>query len=130
MSGRLLDRLAALPIVFEAGTGGLRYVCGRAVLTPEREAWARSQSGGVSRLVSTGNRSRGVLPEQVEAWDCAAREAFEERAAIREFEAGATRSCAEELAEWDTRLAVELDRLRLVGEPQDGAGRDGGRSVA
>jgi len=58
-------------------------------------------------------RSEGTaLPENVGAWPRAARERFEERAAIAEFDAGKSRDEAERQAEQEIRMlwANELER--------------------
>lgn len=52
-----------------------------------------------------------ILPLNIELWPVLWRERYEERAAIREFDAGYSRQIAEQLAEAEMRVRAEWSEL-------------------
>lgn len=76
---------------FRAPTGGL---------SPERRESVATLRAELIALVENG----AVLPWDISAWPEFARDTYEERAAIREFDGGAARQDAERDAERDVRV--------------------------
>lgn len=80
--------------------GRLRFRAEAGALTADLREQATACRPTLVALVEIG----GVLPLHLGTWPQRAREAFEERAAMREFEGGASRCEAERAAEREVRV--------------------------
>lgn len=90
--------VARVDVVSQAGN--LRFRAPMGVLTDELRARIAEHRPALMALVQRG----AVLPWRVVDWPEDARGSYEERAAIREFDGGATREDAERDAERDVRV--------------------------
>jgi hypothetical protein len=97
----------------------LRFRAPRGALGGDLDARSRACRPALVALLRAG----AVLPPDLAAWPADERDAYEERAGIRQFEGGLPREVAEREAERDVRLARLRDfiaRNALVVEPPAG----------
>ena len=99
--------VARVDVVSQAGN--LRFRAPMGVLTDELRARIAEHRPALMALVQRG----AVLPWRVVDWPEDARGSYEERAAIREYDGGADRAGAEDLAEREVRVAHLMDHLLL-----------------
>lgn len=104
-----ITRMSAAGVIMRAN-GDRLAVESRAPLTDQQRAWIRTHKGDLLRLLSA---PRPVPVELTDDQREALREAYEERAAIREIEGGETRMEAEALA----RSAQRVYQYRLSDNP-------------
>lgn len=115
----LLDAVEAGVVLWLDGDA-LRYRAPAGVLDGELRSRIGASRGGVVALLRAG----AGLPESVATWPAEARERFEERAGILEFDGGLLREVAEREAERLERVTHALafvSRNALVVQPDAAA---------